>query len=657
MKKNEYNKWYLIIAIFAVIFTFFGGSLAYWQWTTNETERTNIALTVKEDFRCDADGGGDISSGEKYLVPTDCTNADYAIQRTITVSSTLFTNQLDVSLDLWLTINSISDGLKNSENFKYVVSTNSNSCTEGIVNSGTFKGKSVGSKVSLLDSKLYLDSATETYYLYVWLDKAETSTATMDQEFSLSLGGDCESAIYVEPEVPVLDDGMVPIKLSNAGVATVADTSSEWYNYANKEWANVVLVNENATNGIEGSYSREYYLNNPGTTVLESDILAYYVWIPRYKYQIWTTSISAKGKEQTINIIFEDKDTSKSNGNAVGEYLTHPAFTFGDEELAGIWIGKFETTGDTTTPTIKPNVQSLRNQNVSTYFQISLKFSGGIMDTSNGAVTFAGSSTYGLTNKTNSHMVKNKDWGAVTYLSHSIYGINKEIYANNSLEYTGRSGGNTGESVNKVYKQFGSGSTSESYNRYGYYTWIGQSIASNGTIGEIINPLLGTNASTTGNITGIYDMVGGNYESVMGMLSDSNGNPRSGTSITENSGFNGIIYDDGANNIYSDGISFPESKYYDLYLESQFNGTENTNISLCTLETCGGQALFETNKWYNAQNTFANLDGPWFRRGQPAASLNNSHYSYTDIFAFADSRGKSSDANSWRSILIVDNGD
>jgi len=69
---------------------FFGGSLAYWQWTANETERTSIALTVKEDFRCDADGGGDITSTEKYLVPTDCTNSDYAIQRTVTVSPFIY---------------------------------------------------------------------------------------------------------------------------------------------------------------------------------------------------------------------------------------------------------------------------------------------------------------------------------------------------------------------------------------------------------------------------------------------------------------------------------------------------------------------------------------------------------------------------------------
>ena len=110
MMKNEYNKWYLVCAIFAVISLFFGGSLAYWQWTTNETERTSIALTVKEDFRCDADGGGDISNNEKYLVPTDCTNTDYAIQRTVTVKPTLFSNELGVDLDLWLNIDNIGTG-------------------------------------------------------------------------------------------------------------------------------------------------------------------------------------------------------------------------------------------------------------------------------------------------------------------------------------------------------------------------------------------------------------------------------------------------------------------------------------------------------------------------------------------------------------------
>ena len=588
MNKNEYNKWYLVITIFAIIFTFFGGSLAYWQWTTNETERTSIALTVKEDFRCDADGGGDISNNEKYLVPTDCTNTDYAIQRTVTVKPTLFTNQLGVNLDLWLNVNNIGDGLKNSNNFKYALTKSSTSCTSKVVSSGTFKGKTNGSKVTLLE-RGYNETIEETYYLYIWLDKAETSTATMDQEFSLSLGGECEASpevinvTYVEPEAPILDEGMVPIVLSDTGEATVANTNEEWYNYEDREWANAVLVNENAS-GTTGSYSREYYLNNPGTTVLETDILAYYVWIPRYKYQIWTISKSATGKEQTINIIFETKNTTKSNGTTVGEYKTHPAFTLGNEELAGIWVGKFETTGNATTPTVLPNKQSLRNQNVSTQFTTSIKFAGGSMNTSTGAVTFTGSNTYGLTNQTDSHMMKNNEWGAVAYLSHSQYGINSEIYINNSLSYyTGRSGGNVGGSQNSLSAQFGSGSTSTKYNSYGYYTWTGQAISSSGIVGAVTDSTLGTKASTTGNITGVYDMSGGSYEYVMGVLSDSSGNPRSGYSTSFNSGFNGTVYDSGNNTEKTDGIAFPNSKYYDLYLQSQFNGSYSTNMQLCTL--------------------------------------------------------------------------
>ena len=33
----------------------------------------------------------------------------------------------------------------------------------------------------------------------------------------------------------------------------------------------------------------------------------------------------------------------------------------------------------------------------------------------------------------NSHMMKNTEWGSVAYLSHSIYGINREIERNDYL--------------------------------------------------------------------------------------------------------------------------------------------------------------------------------------------------------------------------------
>ena len=43
-----------------------------------------------------------------------------------------------------------------------------------------------------------------------------------------------------------------------------------------------------------------------------------------------------------INVEFETKDIPKSNGTSNGEWLTHPAFTFGNTELNGFWVGKFE---------------------------------------------------------------------------------------------------------------------------------------------------------------------------------------------------------------------------------------------------------------------------------------------------------------------------
>ena len=647
MENNK--KRYLIIGMFAIILTFFGGSLAYWQWETSTEEQTAVNFTITEQFSCSVDGGGDVSSTDKMLVPASCTNSEYAIQRTITATADVKDANATVSMDLWLDINSIDTELSQSANFKYALTTDPNSCTEGVIGSGSFTGKSANSTAAILNDKIYTATGTDTYYLYIWLDAEETNPNTMDKNFSLSLNGSCETIDYVvPPNEPVLDDGMIPITLSSTGVATVADTSSEWYNYEEKEWANAVLVNKDATADVEGSQSREYYLNNPGTTIVDSDILAYYVWIPRYKYQIWTTDASTTTSPQTINIVFEDSNTTKSNGTSVGQYLTHPAFTFGDQELDGIWAGKFETSGSASTPTIKPNVSSLRSQNVSTQFTTSLVFAGGTL--TDGVVSFAGNDTYGLTTNADSHMMKNSEWGAVAYLSHSQYGINQEIYINNSEEYyTGRSGGNVGGSVNTLATQFPDSQTSTSqYNSYGYYTWTGQAIGSDGTIGEITDSTLGTKASTTGNITGVYDMSGGAEEYVMGVLSDANGNPRSGNSSGSNSGFNGIIYDSGNNTEYTSGIAFPENKYYDLYSSEIFTGDFETNMGLCTLDSCGGDALFETANWYSDYAYFVDSDGPWFNRGCAFA-----FDASAGAFGSYGLAGDAFDYDSWRSSLLV----
>src|SRR5690606_19467069 len=87
-------------------------------------------------------------------------------------------------------------------------------------------------------------------------------------------------------------------------------------------------------------------------------------------------------------------------------------------------------------------------------------------------------------NEVNTHMMKNTEWGAVAYLSKSIYGANDEIWINNSSTYT------TGCAGNSVSANYYNGCQ----NAY--------------------NTPNGQKASTTHNIYGVYDMSGGALEYV-----------------------------------------------------------------------------------------------------------------------------------------------
>ena len=570
MDKNK--KIIIIVSITILILSIVGGTLAYWSWVTNTNQRTNVTFTLASGYSCSADGGGNINSGEKVLIPT-LVSDEYAnnyIKRTVTVSPTIDTTGKTIYMDLWLDIKTLGTGLSNTDYFRYAFTTGASSPDDGVIVSGNFRGLVKNNRIKLLLDKEYTSTTTETYYLWIWLDINEEDDSVMSQSFSLSLNGNCTDT-KIEPNAPVLDDGLVPIVFDTSDgtvIKTVSSTDSSWYDYSNQEWANAVLVK------TSGTKTRAYYKANPGVAIDESDILAYYVWIPRYSYKIWETGASANGKEQTIDIQFESADTI-STGTMVGSYITHPAFWWDNdsdgvrdsgEELAGIWVGKFETTGTADSPTILPNVTSLREQNVSTQFATAQKLGG---------------TTYGVSSNVDSHMRKNREWGAVAYLSHSKYGANREIYFNNSSDYyTGRSGGNIGGStaINTVYT---SQTSTNQYNRYGFYTWDGYLLEYNTNTKSSTHDISKV-ASTTGNITGVYDMSGGANEYVMGNYNDTIGS----------SGF----------------TSLPDSKYYDLY-------TTTDKLTACNGGICYGHGLSEVSKWYGDYAYFVNAGDPWFIRG------------------------------------------
>jgi prepilin-type N-terminal cleavage/methylation domain-containing protein len=351
---------------------------------------------------------------------------------------------------------------------------------------------------------------------------------------------------------PVLDVGMIPVTIDDDGTVKKADLTTAWYDYTNKKWANVVVVISTSRSTYQSAAAK--------TPITASDILGYYVWIPRYSYKLFNAAGYSGTTPSTIEITFENKNTTKSTGTANGDKLTHPAFTFGTTELNGFWVGKFELTGNTTTITVLPNVTSSMNQDVSTFFSTISKFK---------------TDTYGITS--DSHMIMNKEWGAVTYLTQSIYGKNSEVRLNNNSNFTTGCGALT---ANANY-------TANCDNAYGTVIEYPQ--------------------STTGNISGIYDMSGGALEVVMGVLLDSNGNPRSGNSSLHNSGYNGMYYN---GTLKTDGLAFPDFKYYQAY----------TTLATSPL----GDALKETWSWYNDYPDFANSNDPWFVRGDNCCGTWNS---------------------------------
>ena len=308
---------------------------------------------------------------------------------------------------------------------------------------------------------------------------------------------------------PVLASNMIPVYYDETSSSwKKADINNKtmknrWYNYDNHIWANAVTI----TSDRLETYKNE----NPGTVIPMDVITTMWVWIPRFNAV--TPSNYNGGTVALPNAI--DVTFVKENETAID------AFTFGDKELSGFWYGKFETSttdgklGCTTTTCsnannilIKPNLVSVTVNNVSSYF-----YAGRSMEQPNNSFGFVSS-------EVDTHMSKNNEWGAVAYLTQSIYGRCADsttcidIGINNNSSYKTGYGAPAGSS----------------------------SSATNGAY----NTTLGKAASTTNNIYGIYDMSGGRGEYVMGVYNNSK----------SASGFNDL----------------PDKKYYNNYTTTEYQG-------------------------------------------------------------------------------------
>ena len=382
----------------------------------------------------------------------------------------------------------------------------------------------------------------------------------------------------------------------------------------------------------------------------ESVIESYFVWIPKYRYQLWDlgmydslTEIDTS-KVHEIPVIFGDYNTSDSvdgecttpmesgaSGNCnIGDYMTHPAFL--SIPSKGFWVGKFETGYEGATSTaeaevnekntskiiVKPNVYSWRGIQVANAFYSSFDYKRNL----------------------DSHMMKNTEWGAVAYLQHSKYGSQTSVRINNNSDYI------TGYQANNE-PTCGYTGSNEECNRH----------CNDGSCNTAYpNSVL---ASTTNNISGILDMSGGAWEYVMGIMLDQNSKPMSGRNSKYNSGFNGTFgcptCDSDTSGLMSltNGYEWPEKKYYDTYA---YSTSIQQYIRRILGDATGEMGPFNTaqysslsrniSSWYANYSFFIHSNSPWFHRG--ASYIDGL---YTGLFAVTNMYGLANDDVSFRVVL------
>jgi hypothetical protein len=341
---------------------------------------------------------------------------------------------------------------------------------------------------------------------------------------------------------PVLVTGMTPIKWDGTKWVDTTVGDTDWYNYdsAFKQWANARTA--------DGSM---------------------WVWIPRYIYKIssgWHSSTAgtidvqfSKGVDDNWNkAVIGNINLDESANASNNTWTNHPAFTFGDTELTGIWVAKFEASNDgSNNVKIVPNVTSWRSITVNDIFNKARS-----METNN----VYGWGTTG--NNIDTHMMKNTEWGAVSYLSKSTYGKNTEIWINNSNTFTTGCAGSSAPAA-----------ASTTGCEYAY------------------NTANGLQASTTGNIYGIYDMSGGVWEYTSSYVDNNH------TNLTTY-GNSSYISDNKYKNVYEVASADSDLNNYDLTISSKGDAIYETSSS--------GTGL---TSWYGDYSYMIRTDISWFERG------------------------------------------
>ena len=466
---------------------------------------------------------------------------------------------------------------------------------------------------------------------------------------------------------PQLMEGMTGIYWDESGkeVEVNVDNQDNWYDYSAQKWANAVTKDSNG------------------------NITGYWVWIPRYAYKIETNrytntvgKISVKFLQGTTNKDESNAEIStaypETTGATMSAYVVHPSFINGtlnhymngewDKEISGYWVAKYPagfqantiTNNNGTLSTTISNssdtvVYSNKNytsynanmttnalsQNLTSSGYASQKLSYPVFKpltyaynniSTGDAYTISkeiasASSFYGLNStKTDSHQMKNSEWGAVAYLTQSSCGRNEtEVNLNNY--YTTESSpwrtAITGMCTNGT-----SGSKST-------------------TLGNAYNTTVGVKGSSTDNVTGIYDLNGCVWERTAAYISNGNASLSSYGKSYANTTANANGYQTLSTKW---ATVYPYNSSSDSYTNnySVYSGKKSTTYGF-------GDAVLETSttgsgspSWNGDCSDFPGPSSPFFGRGGCYGDT-----SLTGLFAFDDTIGGPYYDAGFRSVLVI----
>lgn len=398
-----------------------------------------------------------------------------------------------------------------------------------------------------------------------------------------------------------------------------------WYNYDEKKWANAQTEDGSMWVWIPRFAYKVVYNDSMDKSKGGTFDIVFLIGTTDNYYD-------KDGKLQTAQRQMTKEQKIETDLTKTDKYTVHPAFTNESsidyanggwkKELTGIWVAKFEAgyfNKDTEKDKIKSsNVNYTKAYVYSRYGENieARNYYDGVYGVKNGNnfsiidgkkvfvkyPTFQGlkysmnyigtietfnisrsltdkDNIYGFDDKeTDSHLMKNSEWGVVTYLSQSKYGLNDKSIIPNSVCVD--------DDEKNVYAITGYATKIESGEKKSY-EW---------------NKKEGNNASTTGTIYGVYDLAGGVWERMASIVN---------IEIEEKSEYK--IY-----NILKDQNS---TEYITVYPKGA-ESNSFSNFSVNKLKGTYGDALNETTEkseknimtWFNNYFGYPGTTPPFFRR-------------------------------------------